>query len=76
MKQIYGFKIEEPHEWSDVFEDETRSPEYLISSACHIYYDTDGNQYIGFDMTLNLSYDEMNDFLLPYCKKPALKKVL
>jgi hypothetical protein len=76
MKQIYGFKIENLEDWSDVFENEAKSPEYLISSACHIYYDTDGNSYVGFDMALGLGRGEMNAFLAPYCENPGLKKVL
>jgi hypothetical protein len=76
MKQIYGFKVENPDDWSDVFDDETRSPEVLISSACHMYYDIDGCLYIGFDVSLGLSRSKMNDFLNPYTKKPALRKVL
>lgn len=76
MKQIYGFKIEVPDEWSDVFDDEFKSPEYLISSACHIYYDISGESYIGFDVSLGLELDEMNDSLAPYCKKPGFYKVL
>jgi hypothetical protein len=76
MKQIYGFKIENQEDWSDVFDDETKSPEYLISSACHIYYDVDGNSFIGFDMSLGLSRGKMDEFLQPYCKKSTLKKVL
>lgn len=76
MKQIYGFKVDNVDDWSDVFDDESRSPEYLISSACHMYYDIDGNMYIGFDMSLGLSRGKMDDYLAPYTKKPSLRKVL
>jgi hypothetical protein len=76
MKQIYGFKIENPNEWSDVFDDETRSPEYLISSACHMYYGIDGDAYIGFDVSLGLGRKKMEEDLAPFSKKLAIRRVL
>jgi len=76
MKQIYGFKVENPDEWSDVFEDESRSPEYNISSACHTYYDINGDVYIGFDLVLGLEKEKMDQDLLPFSKKLSIRRVL
>jgi hypothetical protein len=76
MKQIYGFKVENPEDWSDVFEDETRSPEHKISSACHIYYDINGEMYIGFDLALGLGHEEMKTSLSSFSQKSAIRKVL
>lgn len=76
MKRIYGFKVENPEEWGDVFENEAKSPEVLISAACHMYYDMDGNVYIGFDSSLGMSRGKMDELLSPYTKKPALRKVI
>jgi hypothetical protein len=76
MKQIYGFKVENPDEWSDVFEDEARSPEYNISSACHTYHDINGDVYIGFDLVLGLEKEKMDQDLLPFSKKLSIRRVL
>ena len=76
MKQIYGFKTVEDDPWGDVFDHQDHTPEDIISSACHIYYDLDGNSYVGFDMSLGLSKKEMKTLLVPHSKKIGIHKVL
>jgi len=76
MKRIYGFLVENSDEWGDIFYNEKNSPEMLISSACHTYFDIDGNTYIGFDMTLGMSQKEMDNLLSKYSENLKIFKVL
>lgn len=76
MRQIYGFKVDCPEEWGDVFCEDNRCPEEVISSACHMYYDGAGGTYIGFDLGLGMPIQEMKDCLLPHSQKLGLRKVL
>jgi len=76
MKQVYGFKVLEDDFWGDVFDDQSNSPEDIISSACHMYYDLEGNRYIGFDMSLGLTKKEMKSLLTTHSKKIGVHKVL
>jgi hypothetical protein len=76
MKRIYGFLVENLEDWGDVFSNEENSPENVISSACHVYFDLDGNTYIGFDMVLGMPQFEMDALLLKHSKKLSIFKVL
>lgn len=76
MKQVYGFIPESIEDWGDIFEDDDKTPESLISSACHVYHKSDGTPVIGFDVSLNIEKNEMNQMLKEFCKKPKLIKVL
>lgn len=76
MKQVYGFKVLDDDFWGDVFDEESNSPEELISSACHMYYNANGDRYIGFDMSLGLTKKEMKLLLKNYGKKIGVYKVL
>lgn len=81
MKRIFGFIIPESFYddlpiWSDVFEDERRSPEFIISPACHIYYDIDGTRFIGFDLVLGIPKEEMIELLRPHSNSLGVYKVL
>lgn len=76
MKHIYGFISEDPEVWGDIFEDEDKSPEVLISSACHLYYDEKGRSIVGFDVSLGLPKKTMDSLLKNYCKNPKVIKAL
>jgi hypothetical protein len=76
MKRIYGFLIENIDDWGDVFSSEKNSPEFLISSACHTYFDLEGNTYIGFDMSLGMSQEEMDNLLLKHSSRLSIFRVL
>lgn len=76
MKQVYGFKAENPADWGDIFEDDDKTPEVLISSACHIYYSEEGECIVGFDMSLGLPRKTMKDLLKNHCSSPKLFSVL
>lgn len=76
MKEIYGFKVKDDEEWGDIFYDEDESPEKLISSACHMYHDLEGNRFIGFDLSLDIPKKEMKELLSKYSKKNSVRKVL
>jgi hypothetical protein len=74
MKQIYGFIADGDDDWEDVFVDEENSPEYKISSACHIYHDVFGRKIIGFDLSLNIPLDEMKSLLEPHSQNLLVRK--
>jgi hypothetical protein len=74
MKQIYGFLDVVEGDWEDFFVDEKKSPEYKISSACHIYYDVYGVRIIGFDLSLNIPMEEMRELLQPYSNDLSIRK--
>lgn len=76
MKQVYGFKSNNPEDWGDIFEDDDKTPEVLISSACHVYYNEKGECIIGFDMSLGLSKKTMKELFSNYCSSPKIFSVL
>ncbi len=76
MRHIYGFKVNDPEVWGDVFCEDKQCPEELISSACHMYFDSEGDPYIGFDLLLDIPYEEMRKYLLPYSSDLVVRKVL
>lgn len=64
--RIYGIKL--PSKLTYVHEDDydsceeeytTINPEKQYSSACHLYVNDKGSQFVGFELSLGLSEDEM-----------------
>lgn len=75
---IYGFPLSiDDDAWDEDPENsESITPESEICEACHIYYDSDGNRYIGMELTLGLSVDEMNDILSPFSEELHIRRVI
>lgn len=76
MRKIYGFIEKNPENWGDIFEDDDKSPEVLISSACHVYITEKGEMAIGFDMSLGITKRQMNTMLSDYCSSPKVIEVV
>ena len=71
---IFGFPIGEIDKWT---EDPSGilAPENMICEACHIYQDIEGFKYIGFDVNLGLSMDEMREYLSSFSSDLYVRKV-
>jgi len=73
--RIYGYRLPKSvryvHvDYSDDFPEEIPiDPEKLHSSACHMYEDSKGFQYIGFELSLGMTEDCMRELLLGKGKK-------
>jgi len=66
--KIYGYKLTEQVKHIDDYNADTDdaipiSPEEDICEACHLYTDTAGNSYVGFDLSLGMPQTEMDSFL-------------
>lgn len=74
---IYGFPLEVDSVWGEDPESiESNTPEGEICEACHIYYDSDGNRYIGMELSLGLSIGEMDDILSPFSTELHIRRVV
>lgn len=64
---IFGFKLADD---DDTWEDNpflgANTPEEEICEACHVYWDTEGNRYIGFELALGMPRHEMYQLLTPH----------
>lgn len=70
--KIYGLRLKEEFRFLHIDEYDTSedeegcvfiNPEEEISSTCHLYEDSKGNQYVGFEASLGLKVSEMEELL-------------
>lgn len=64
--RIFGLKLSSKFNYIhqddyDCSEEECKviNPEKYYSSACHLYQDAKGRQYVGFELSLGMKEDEM-----------------
>jgi hypothetical protein len=75
--KILGFPIKLDDGWADdPFSEYGRLPEEEICEVCHVYFDLNGNQYIGIDVSLGLSTTEMISILAPFSPDIKPRKVI
>lgn len=73
---IFGFPVPDEQSWDeDPFEVGNHTPEEDICEVCHIYHGADGERYIGIDMSLGLTLQDMRDILSPFSKDLDIRKV-
>lgn len=66
--KIYGIKLSK-NPWMHV-DDAPKQYEYTVNpeedfcEACHMYEDTNGNHYLGFELSLELNQTIMEELLL------------
>jgi hypothetical protein len=74
--KIFGFSLLDDSEWSDDPFGGGRIPEDEICEVCHIHFNSAGDRFIGIDVALGLSEEEMSQILSPYSRELRLIKVI
>jgi len=73
---IFGFPIHETENWDeDPFLSDGKLPENEICEVCHVYKGIDGNKYIGIEVALGLSEEDMVTMLKPFSSDLDIRKV-
>lgn len=73
---IFGFPISDDNSWGEDPFEQGHIPEDDICEVCHVYKDSQGNKYIGIEIALNISVENMRGILSPFSEDLDIRKVI
>ena len=74
---IFGFPLTEEDVWEDdPFLSDSKVPENEICEVCHVYTGVDGNKYIGIEVGLGMSQEDMVSVLSPFSEDLDIRRVM